>query len=234
MGITYSELQRRVFLGFPRTDGEAFLAVKQAINDALTALVSTGKFDALLERDLTNAETVDGQRTYHLVDDLGLTLPKDIDSIILHADSNSRKLAYVAPRELDLKIPYPERFGEGKSQWYTRYGENIELIRIPNDAYSLYIRYSKWPTALTDDSDESPLSAQWDHVLVFLSKDIANAYLNEEYVNFTEKAMSYLKLGLAESRTRPDETLVAQPFETDAEYRGVGESWKDPFVKRDY
>ena len=231
MAITYDELIRRVFTGFPRTDGEAYLAIKQSINDSLIALVSTGNFDTLLERDTTNAETVGGVKTYHIEDDLGLTRPKDIDSIVLSSEGQSRKLIYVPPKELDSKIPYPERFSEGKSRWYTQYGKNIELFRIPNDAYSLYIRYSKWPAPLSDGTDESPLDTQYDHLIVFLSKDIANAYLNGEYINFTERTAAFIKLAKDENETRPDQTLVAKPFEM-SPHETVGEPWLNPFVKR--
>jgi hypothetical protein len=230
VGSRYDALVKRVFIGFPRADGEAFLAIKQSINDALTALVSTGRFDGLLKKDTTGAKTVADKKIYHLTEDLGLSYLKDIESIVLSAEGNSRKLTWVDPRELDEKIPYPERFGTGKPRWYTRYGDNIELIRIPNKEYPLHIRYSKWPEPLIKDEDVSPLGTQWDHILVFLAKDIANAYLNGEYINFLAKAGEYLKIGLSESRTRPDEALIAEPF-SPTPASAVGEYWKNPFVK---
>jgi len=232
VATAFSEFQRRVFIGFPRTDGEAYIAVKQAINDAIMALVSTGEVDSLLTTDTSTAATVDGQKSYHITTGLSLTRPRDIFSIILHDDSNSRKLVWVAPRELDLKIPYPERFGEGRPKWYTRFGNYIELIRIPDAAYTLYIRYSQWPAALTTDASESPFGAEWDHIITFLAKDIANAYLSGQYLNFTDRAIAYLKLGLAEAITKPDEGMTARPFDPCSEYTSIGETWKDPFFKR--
>jgi len=230
MATRYDELVRRVFVGFSRTDGEALLAVKQAINDAHTALAQVQDFDDLVVWDKTSAATVDGQARYHLTSDLALTRPKDIYSIILHDDSNSRKLTYVPPRELDKLLPYPESIGEQRPNWYTRFGNYLEFIAIPDAAYTLYIRHSQWPVALSNDSDETPFS-NLDSTIVFLSKDIANAYLHGEYFDFATKALEYLKISVRDEKVQPDQDLIARPFEATG-VGAMGEYWKLPFVKQ--
>jgi hypothetical protein len=230
VATTFSELLRRVYLGFPRTDGEAILVIKQAMNDAIQAIASLEDSKSLLVTDTTTADTVDGQKAYHLTTHLLLTRPKDIYSIRLEDTSNSRKLIYVPHNEVDTTIPYPEQNSEGVPKWYTEFGDYIELIPIPDAAYDLYIRYSQWPDVLSADTDESPYGTSWDHVIVFLTKDIANAYLNGDYVSPAQKAIDYLKLGIKAQNKNPDHILVARPF--DPEGRTViSNYWEDPFTK---
>jgi hypothetical protein len=233
VATAYSELIRRVYIGFPRTDGEANLSIKQSINDAIQAISCLEEASSLLTTDLTSASTVDGIKSYHKTTgtyNLGLTRPKDIYSIRLEDTTSSRKLIYVPYSELDQTIPYPEGTSEGKSNWYTEFGDYIEFIPIPDAAYNLYIRYSQYPVALSADTDQSPFGIEWDHIIVFLSKDIANAYLNGEYINAALKANEYLKLGISEKRNKPDHRLIAQPFNPlGSGY--IGEYYKDPFIK---
>lgn len=230
MASTLAQLVRKVMIGFPKTDGEAILAVKQAINDAHRAIAMVRDFDELLVLDTTSAATVDGTNRYHITSDFALTRPKDIYSLVLHDDENSRKLTYVPYRELDKVVPYPDMVGEGRPYWYTRQGNYIELFRIPDAAYDLYIRYSQWPDVLDSDSDETPY-LYLDEVIVFLAKDIANAYVSNQYVDFTERASYYLKLAVRDHITQPDHDLVARPFSTTGPV--LGEFWNDPFIRRD-
>jgi hypothetical protein len=230
MASTLAQLVRKVMTGFPRTDGEAILAVKQAINDAHRAIAMVRDFDELLVLDTTSAATVDGTSRYHITSDLLLTRPKDIYSIVLHDDENSRKLTYVPYRELDKVVPYPDMVGEGRPYWYTRQGYYLEFFRIPDAAYDLYIRHSQWPAILDSDDDTTPY-LYLDEVIVFLAKDIANAYLSNQYLDFTERASYYLKLAVRDNITQPDHDLVARPFTVTGPVHG--EYWNNPFVRRD-
>lgn len=230
MATAYSELLRRVYIGFPRTDGEAVIAVEQAMKDAVQAIGSLEEANTLLETDITSAATQVSVKSYHLTDDLLLTRPKDIYSIVLDDDESSKKLEYVNAIELDRTIPYPESRTD-KPYTYTRFGDYVELFPIPDAIYSLKIRYSKWPVVFTSITELSPYPEQWDHIIVFLTKDIANAYLNGDYISAGSKASEYLKLGMMESKYKPDNRMVAKPFNPSGSGY-VGEYWKDPFIKR--
>ena len=107
MATTFSELKRRVQLGFPKLDGEADLIIEQALNDTVQAIASVQDWDNMLVWEKTLPKTADGTQRYHLVTNLLLTRPKSLYSIILHDDSSSIKLTYVPPRELDDRVPYP-------------------------------------------------------------------------------------------------------------------------------
>lgn len=230
---TLAELRRRVLLGMPfEQKGELLLSVDQAVNDALRAIATVRDFDDLIVTDTTHAATVDGQKTYHWVTHWGLTRPKKIYSIRCMDTTSSRKLEYVSANELDKVLPYAEQLSEGLPTHYTDAGSgNFELLRIPDAAYSLYIRYSQWPNTLANETDETPYS-NLDMQTIFLAKDITNAYLHGEYIDFTQRASFYLSGGISEDKRQPDRKLVAQPFSATVDESGSGETWNDPFVRR--
>jgi hypothetical protein len=230
VATAYSELFRRVFIGFPRTDGEAVIAVEQGLKDAIQAIASLEEATTLLETDITSSATQVDLKEYHLVNDLLLTRPKDIYSIRLDDDSNSRKLEYITSQNLDEVLPYPENT-TSKPIMYTRFGDYIELFPIPDAVYSLKIRYSKWPVTYTNLTELSPYGTQWDHIIVFLAKDIANSYLNGDYISAGARAGEYLKLGMMESKYKPDNKMVARPFNASGEKRFLNNYYEDPFVK---
>jgi hypothetical protein len=211
VATTFKELKRRVFIGFPRVDGEAVLAVGQAINDSIKIISSLEEIGAQLVTDTTSADTVASQKTYHVNTDFNLTRPQDIHGIRLIDGSSSVDLIWVPHKEVDRKIPYPEINSTGRSKWYTTFGDYIEMFPIPDTAYNLTIRYSQWPNVLSSDTDESPFGTEWDHVLVFMSKDIANAYLNGDYNSAESRAYQFLNVARKATKN-PNNTFFARPF----------------------
>jgi len=232
---TFGELKRLVLQRLaPRSDGQTLLAVEQAINEAQKNIARVKDFDELMVLDTTHASTTADQKLYH-IEDVGtyhfdLVRPKDIYTIRLMDEGNSRKLTYVSPREIDEKVPYTEIFSTGRPKWYTRRGKYIELFRIPDDTYSLYIMHSQWPTVLSSDTTEIPYD-DLDDVIVTLASDIALSIVEEGVVgNWFERAKQLLGIVLREEETRPDIFYVAQPFSA----RGgvfAGEYWNNPFIK---
>ena len=229
MTTTYKELKRRVMLKFPRSDGLAVLTVEQSINDALQVIASVHDFDELITLDTTNAATVDGTKQYNATSDWGLTRPKDFYSIRLMDEANSRKLKYVPPERLDELIPYTELTGEGKPSFYTYRGVEVELFRIPDDAYSLYIQYSQWPATLDEDADEIEYT-NIDSVIVQLAFDMALSSLEGGSVDWQARAIQLLGIGINQEIVKPDRTFKAQPFRARTSNL-VGEYWLNPWVK---
>ena len=118
MATTYKEFIRRVLINLqPRNDGIVVMAVEQAINDAQKVIACVKDFDELMTLDTTHATTVDGTKLYHIEDDFDLVRPKDLYSIRLMDESNSRKLDYVPFRAMDERIPYTEMTGEGRPKY---------------------------------------------------------------------------------------------------------------------
>lgn len=228
---TYRELYSKVLFRLDKTDGRGVLAAQQSVNDACKVIARVRDWDELLELDTTNAATVASTKTYHLVDDWGLTRPKDVLSIRLMDESNSRKLTWLPPRELDKINPYPEGQGEERPTHYTQRGNEVELLPIPGDAYDCYVFYSQWPVALSADDDETVFS-DIDDVIISLGTEMANAILeNVSGTDWTSRAAALLAGATKEDQDRPDQRYVAQPFQVVKE--PTGEWWKKPFTRRD-
>lgn len=236
---TYKTLYGNVLFRLnTKEDGRALFAAKQAVNDAHKYIARVMDFEELKTLDTSGAATVASTKTYHLIDDWGLTRPKDLYTLRYMDTGSSRKLEYISPRELDEKIPYVESIGETKPKWYTRRGNNIDLIPIPSEAKSVYVYYSQWPLVLSSDSDTTSYE-NIDDVIVSLAADIAFTMLRKEekkeygekvFENWPQRAREYLGLATREHNYTPDKTYIAQPFGT-ARTGFSGEPWKDPFIR---
>lgn len=230
MGTTLATFRQKVLLGFPRTDAEAVVAVDQGINDAIQIFSQMEDFDEHLVQDKTSADTVDGTSTYHIIDTWGLTRPKKILSLVLEDTSSSLKLTYIPQREFDAQYPYPTTYGEARPTIYTTRGLTVELFRTPDAAYDVHIAYVQYPAALTTDAGECTI-LNFDQQIVFLAKDIANAYLSGQYVDFQSRAREIMKMGILSRRDNPDKILIAQPFIADRESYPA-DYWADPMYRR--
>lgn len=228
---TYDEFEKQILLKLKRDDGLAQIAVAAAINDALMVIALTHDFDELMYLDTANAATVANQSTYHLENDLALTRPKDIYSIRLMDEENSRKLQYVAANQLDELIPYTTQSGTGRSTHYTQRGKSIELFKIPDDAYSLYINHSRWPATLSNATD-TPEYEHLDLVIIQLAAEMAASSLDGTIVDWQARAISMLGLRVREELAKPDQGLVARPFRINPPTY-LGEYWLNPFVKHE-
>lgn len=116
--------------------------------DRIARFYSFHELDALV----TTAVTVADIKRYPLVTgtyNLGLTRPKDIQSIRLIDNAYSRKLTRWSSRRFDTKYPDPTIYSTDRPSLYIRVGNYLELFKIPNDAYSLSIRYPQWATPFT-------------------------------------------------------------------------------------
>lgn len=231
MGTTLSELRRKVLMGFTQIGGEDILMAEEAINSACHAIAEVHNFSELVVYDTTNAVTVDGQKRYHLVTDWGLTRPKDIISLVLHDDFNSRKLDHISVQTLDKNIPYPEGYAEGKSEIYTKQGDYVELVRIPDAAYPVYVRYYQWPLVLTTDTSECSYTTI-DSTIIALARDIFIALKSKMPLDYIAKARGYVQLAVHNDNSSPDDLPVARGFNTNQKIKYTGEYWNNPLVKR--
>ena len=230
---TYKTLYQQVLLRLNSPDGRALIAAKTAINEAQKNIARAQDFDELIINDTANANTVANQSSYHPANDWLLTRPKDVLSIRLIDQSNSRKLTWVPPREFEDKIPYPEILGTGYANWYTKQGSNYVLIPAPSNIWPLYIRHTQWPLNLANDTDETQYE-NIDDVIIGLATDIAQAILEDVSIpDWAPRARQYLESASIEQESRPDRVFVAQPFNPLGSGAGIsnGEYWNDPFYK---
>ena len=179
-----------------------------------------------------SATTVADVARYPLVtgtNNLGLVRPKDLQSIRLIDDSNSRILQRRSARWFDTRYPYPANFTTDRPHLYIRWGNDIELFHIPDDAYSLYIRYPQWATDLTLSSTASDYENK-DDLLIAMA--ILEGYLHfEEYTDADTWFARAMKLLSDAVKAEGD-----MDWEPQAEVMGsrggytVGEPWLDPYA----
>lgn len=189
------------------------------------------QFASTTGHTLNNACTITcNSNIYHLINDLKLTLPKDIYSIRLIQDANSRKLVWVPIRDYDAIIPYPQMVGTFKPKWYIQRGMYLEFYPIPDATYPLYIQYSQWPAPLVLETDMTPY-INLDDVVVALASEMTLAILQGgQMTGWDQRAQNLLGVALKEEWSRPDQVLIARPFRA-GKTRITGEYWLDPFVK---
>lgn len=230
MGTTLKELRRKVLMGFDNVDGQLILMAEEAINQACHAIAEVHDFDDLLVTDTTSAKTVASQKRYHWVTDWLLTRPKEILSIKLMDAFNSRKLDSIATQHMDRIMPYPEGYTTGKSEAYNRQGDYIELLRIPDAAYDLAIRYYQWPLVLTSDTHECSFT-NIDTSVIALARDIFLALKGMQPLDSIAKARAYLQTAIADDNISPDAMPIARGFQSGGKTKYTGEYWNNPFIR---
>lgn len=122
-----------------------------------------------LQDTKTNAATVASTKNYPLesgTNNLGLTRPKDIYSITLLDGADSWRLERWSAQKFDLRFPEPTNYAEGRPTLYVRWGSDIQLFRIPDAAYTLSIRYSKWPTPFSSATQTTDYDNKDELVLI--------------------------------------------------------------------
>ena len=186
-----------------------------------------------LDVTIETSVTVDGVLTYPMVsgtNNLGLTRPKDIQSIRLIDSENSRHLTRRHYRWFDKAYPYPANYTEQRPSIYVRHGNNLLLFRIPDDEYSLYIRYTQWPADFAAASSTSSFENK-DQVL--LAAGIMETYLAlEEYAD--AKIWFDRFIGLFDDARQVDLQDVdwepqGEPFNASGGGYRSGEPWLDPY-----
>ncbi len=165
--LTLAELKTEVRGAFGNT-AEYDSRLNNMLTMAQDRLVSKHDFEELKVRG--TIATIDD--TDDASADMVVALPSNLRqlySIALIDDVNSRKLDSVPSAQWDELIPYAEAFTRGRPTKYRRWGPNIELWRIPDDEYVLRGHYSTWGTAFTGDAQKSDLERK-DQLLILLAQ----------------------------------------------------------------
>jgi hypothetical protein len=179
-----------------------------------------------------DSATVTSVKTYPLTtgtNNLGLTRPKDIESIRLIDSENSRNLRRWGLRKFDARFPYPENYSTGRSSIYVQHGGKLELFRIPDAAYTLYIRYPRWPAELSATSSTTEYEYK-DQLLITAA--ILEGYLHfEEYNDVV--VWTQLFLGRLSDAIKAEGDMDWEPqaaeFSIGRGGYSSGEPWLDPY-----
>lgn len=156
------------------------------------------------------------------------TTPRDVISARLEDSSNSRKLAFIPPRRWDRFFPYPETYTEGRPSHYTVWGDTMELWRVPDDDYSILVRYISRPTAFSSGSDiASDFLGKDDIIIAFATGWLFRSLGSEDKARSWEsQGMKALNIAIHEDKIRTDYSVSSET----PDY-SVGNYWAMPFVR---
>ena len=109
----------------------------------------------------------------------GITALRDIYSVVIENSARSVRLSGMGAAEFDAAIPLPEYFARNVPQCYTLWTADEMLVHpVPDAAYTMRVRYRKWPAALSADADVPELTRK-DDMLIFLTASFIWSLLRE-------------------------------------------------------
>lgn len=161
---------------------------------------------------------------------------RSIQSLRLEDGMNSLKLTLVMPSRIDSAIPKPDEHTEDRPAFYIPYENTntFELFPIPDAIYTLRIRCSLWPTALSADGDRSDYT-YLDDVIIAYATMYGYQWLQEMNDSKFWKAIGNDELKAqinAEVSKFPDWVMIREGFSAGAS-GFIGEYYNNPFVVND-
>jgi hypothetical protein len=80
--------------------------------------------------------------------------------------TNERELTYVKPEELDSKYKDMSNDTTGQPIYWTVYGDTLRVYPLPDDVYTLQVRYKANPTELTVASDTAIIPEVYSETVI--------------------------------------------------------------------
>ena len=161
------------------------------------------------------------------------TAIRDIQSVRFHEDAypnQARKLTYIPVRDWDKIIPSGEELSTGTPTHYTYYADNIEFYRVPDQAWTMQIRWTLWPAEITDDSSYPDLQEK-DDLIIYLALSYGFHELNMTEEGNRNYAIyrTMLKDAIAEDVSNRDSNII--PLQIRSNDAPAQDPWTDPFVR---
>lgn len=178
--------------------------------------------------NIRTASTTADQKDYAMPSDI-----KALYSLRLENGLSSIKLTVAMPWEFDRLVPKPNELTTGQPDWYVPYKSTntFELFRIPDAAYTMRMRLSYWPAAMSSDAQTSDYS-NMDDVLIAYATSFMYRWLQEYADAETWKAHAdglFEDASKAERDSLPDWATRPRGFST-APPASIGEYYNDPFI----
>ena len=196
------------------------------LNESMRYIAKRYNFRDLLR--LYSAVTAEDTKSYALP-----TNTKDIKDLRIIDGTSSRKLWQVGIRDIDDYMPYPEADVTRKPVWYSRIGETFDLIPIPDDTYTLYMRVYLWPTTITSTSTLIDYAPDKDETIIaFMTQKGFQLYqMYEDALEWKKEAMSCLAAALLDEESDPDFDVVGKGFSSLPRSVMPGDAYNDPMVR---
>ena len=144
----------------------------------------------------------------------------------------ARKLRKVLTKRWDREIPEPEYYARGTPTHYTVYSNNeFELWKVPDIAYKINIRVSRWPQKVSVTGEGNPIDLEnVDDLIINLS--ISYIYHS---LGRSDKGKEFFGIyrGLAKEALIEDSTDYDEAMAGIAPGDGFGSTrgYDDPFVR---
>lgn len=182
MASTYTLSKMRSDLSIPVQESEAVTTeyLNRQINNAIQEICLDLEPVEMEVSDTSSITLASSNRTYSIA---------SIDPFIVLSVKDTTANLLLRPFSREQAELYPED-ETGEPRFYYRYGKNLNIYPLTDTAYvgdSLRILYIKKPTALSSDSDVSPLPEYLDRQII----DYA-CYLIFKDLNEPERATTWL------------------------------------------
>lgn len=154
---------------------------------------------------------------------------RKVRTIRLISGTDSRLLTGKSRRAFDKFIPYPQEYATGKPEIYTRWKDVIEFWRIPDEAYRVELRWTKWPALLALSTDTAELE-NMDDILILLASSWCLLSLGKEdrATKLWQIYRRELKNAIGEDADQEDINITPEGVNTGV-ISGGGNYWADPF-----
>ena len=142
------------------------------------------------------------------------TLPtnwKTLSTITVRDTTSPVKLKGMTQRQFDLLSPYPANDTKAKPTQYVLHGNQYDLYPVPDDIYTLQIRYYKWPTIITSVATAIDYEPNKDDIIVagMTGEGFDFLQMYEDGKAWTEKFLVMAKEAIVLDTRQPDlEPLV--------------------------
>jgi hypothetical protein len=169
-------------------------------------------------------------------DDRFLAVPTDFKkarSLTVQDGFASRKLRYLSPKRFDETVPRPQQYARARPSHFTRYRDQFELWRMPDQTYTVNMRWLKWPTKLTTVGQLSEWDQKDDMIITLATSMLYLSIGRSEDANrFWAIYRNMMSDAIAENNAQPDRDLVN--WEVNAVPFSRGDPWLDPFIRSDW
>jgi hypothetical protein len=219
-----------------KTEVRAALGGRHDLDSRLTSIVNLAQMRLARIHDFDEMEILSTTTVNNTANDNDrfLVLPdkREVYSIVLLDGANSRKLVQRTPQFWDRYISKPEYWSRFIPSDYMIWNNTIEAYPLPDKTYTIRIRWTKWPTALSADTDVSEFLNK-DDVLIELAVSYALRSLGKEDDADKHERAAMRMLGEAANMddSKPDMQITPALSDSQVISGNPLEYWRDPFRK---
>lgn len=228
--LTLDELKSEVRANLGnRTDlDDRLTSIANLGQDAIARAIDPDSLRGMVTGTLSVTASAANDRIIQLLSAANI---RKIYSLRIIDKEESLKLKYINAREADQLFPDATYYARGTPTYYTVWGDQIELWRIPDEEQEYELRVCKWPTTLSSGDEKSDLDELDDAIIYWMTwycfKSLGNQEKAQMYQDMISSALTDSR---NEDRTKPDLDIEAFP---DPRYgrTSSAEYWLDPFVR---